>query len=159
MKEEMQKVFIKIQIAQQPIDILGEVPEEPERSELLTYGKFCKEADTYILEYDELDDYKNYCCTTRIELQEEAVKYKVTVIKEGKISTILPIEIGKSANCLYNTPYGSLNIGVWGEFVQASVCKDGGTIEFKYQLDINSMATSKNHIKITISKCTEGEKE
>ena len=33
---------------------------------------------------------------------------------------------------------------------------DGGTIEFKYQLDINSMATSKNHIKITISK---GEKE
>ena len=155
MKESVQKVFIKIQIAQKPVDILGEVPEEPERSELLTYGKFYKEADSYILEYDELDDYKNYYCTTRIELKEEN-KYKVTVIKEGKISTILPIEVGKSANCLYNTPYGSLDIGIWGEFVLASICEDGGTIEFKYQLDINSMATSKNHIKITISK---GEKE
>lgn len=155
MKESVQKVFIKIQIAQKPVDILGEVPEEPERSELLTYGKFYKEADSYILEYDELDDYKNYYCTTRLELKEEN-KYKVTVIKEGKISTILPIEVGKSANCLYNTPYGSLDIGIWGEFVRASICEDGGTIEFKYQLDINSMATSKNHIKITISK---GEKE
>lgn len=155
MKESVQKVFIKIQIAQKPIDILGEVPEEPERSELLTYGKFYKEADSYILEYDELDDYKNYYCTTRLELK-EGNKYKVTVIKEGKISTILPIEVGKSTNCLYNTPYGSLDIGIWGEFVLASICEDGGTIEFKYQLDINSMATSKNHIKITISK---GEKE
>ena len=43
MKESLQKVFIKIQIAQKSVDILGDVPEEPERSELLTYGKFYKE--------------------------------------------------------------------------------------------------------------------
>ncbi|MGN1039775.1 MAG: DUF1934 domain-containing protein [Oscillospiraceae bacterium] len=159
MKEKMQKVFIKVEISQRPIDILGKVAKEPECSEILTYGEFYKKAGVYILEYDELDDYKNYYCTTRIELKEEAGKYKVTVIKEGKISTILPIEVGKSADCLYNTPYGSLDIGIWGEVVQASICEDGGTIEFKYQLDVNSMATSKNHIKITISKYIEGEKK
>ena len=74
MKESVQKVFIKIQIAQKPVDILGEVPEEPERSELLTYGKFYKEADSYILEYDELDDYKNYYCTCLLYTSDAADK-------------------------------------------------------------------------------------
>ena len=60
MKEKMQKAFIKVEINQRPIVILGKVAKEPECSEILTYGEFCKKADTYILEYDELDDYKNY---------------------------------------------------------------------------------------------------
>ena len=84
MKEKMQKVFIKVEISQRPIDILGKVAKEPECSEILTYGEFYKKAGVYILEYDELDDYKNYYCTTRIELKEEAGKYKVTVIRRNR---------------------------------------------------------------------------
>ncbi len=74
----------------------------------------------------------------------------ITIERKGVLEHKLIVEKGKRHNCIYTTPYGNMNVGVFGVDVNNELNLSGGKLKMKYTLDINSGLISNNEIEISI---------
>ena len=72
------------------------------------------------------------------------------LVRTGSMTGILTVEKGRRHTCLYNTPYGTFMVGVYGEAVEVSLDETGGKIYLRYTLDVNSGMLSRNIMEISI---------
>ena len=77
-------------------------------------------------------------------------KTKAIMERSGEMSSRLIIEQGERNNCFYNTPHGSLMIGIFGESVKSSLSIFGGRVEMSYTIDSNLQTVSRNTVEITV---------
>ncbi len=112
--------------------------------EMTTRGTFEGYDFNYVVEYDEQYDELAGCHTIMTVKDGKCV----TIVRSGSYPSELTIERGKRHNCQYNTPYGSMLIGIVAQKVKSKV-KDGtGTLELKYTIDFYGGVASENSLKI-----------
>ncbi len=125
--------------------------EDPDRIELTTRGEYFIQADEFRLKYKESE-------LTGFEGSETRMRIKgsreVTITRSGEGgSMVLVLENGKRHQCLYQTPYGVLDLGVYTSVLESSLGEYGGDLHFRYTMDINSATTTENEIRISVKEC------
>ena len=88
-------------------------------------------------------------CTTVVTCVDGSL---VTVCRTGPFETELTIEQGRRHTTLYNTEYGSMLMGVYGESVESAMDETGGKLDFTYTIDISGDFVSRNHLQITVKE-------
>ena len=120
---------------------------DKEEFEVIARGNYTYEKDKQIISYiehgGELDG-----CKTVITAQSDCVE----TLRSGVYTMQLIAEKGKRHNCCYDTPYGSMVLGVFCKDVLNNLYEGGGEIVFSYTLDVNSAFLSENKVKISIKE-------
>lgn len=98
-------------------------------------------------EYDSRDPSVHY--RTTVKIYENGV---VTVMKGGEENHNLTLEKGKRHKCEYNTPYGSITLGIYTESVRIDLDDHGGELQVSYNIDIGSELASKNELTLIIKE-------
>ncbi|MDD2955277.1 MAG: DUF1934 domain-containing protein [Oscillospiraceae bacterium] len=125
--------------------------EEPDTVELTTVGRFYRRDGTYYISYDESEATGFEGSKTTLKVEGEG---KVTMLRRGGAnSSQLIIEKGARHQCLYDTEYGSLMLGISGSRIVSSLGDDGGELNFKYTLDINASMAVENEVIINVREC------
>jgi uncharacterized beta-barrel protein YwiB (DUF1934 family) len=122
------------------------VDGSPDTVELLTCGRFYRRNNSYWLSYDESETtgFEGHKTTLRIE------DGKVTMRRSGVSESQLVIQQGIRHQCLYDTGFGSITVGVNGRAVKSTLDDNGGTVDFSYSMDINTALTSENRVIIEV---------
>lgn len=119
-----------------------------EKAELTTVAEINGTADDYTIGYDEQSDELKGCHTVMRITNGECVY----VSRTGKYTTSLKMEKSKRNICCYNTPVGTISMGVTASRISSDF-RNGKLhkLDFTYTLDFDSALVSKNRIKITAS--------
>ncbi len=120
--------------------------EIPETYEITTEGILKKTPEGICIEYCEPDEeLGNSQSSILINTPEH-----ITMTRSGDYNARLDIEKGVRHNCIYETPYGSLMMGVFAKETEAVFDEYGGKIKMNYTIDINSEFLSENEIDISV---------
>lgn len=118
-----------------------------ESYEMTTRGTFDGDENDYIIEYDEQYDALKGCHTVMTVNERRCV----SIVRTGDFPSELIIERGKRHNCQYNTPYGSMLIGISAQKVRSDITDGIGTLELKYTIDFYGGVANETKMKITLS--------
>lgn len=133
------------------ISVVGKqtVDGESDTIEVITNGNFTDEDGVITITYPEYsDEDPNIKTDTTVVLSDN----KLTIERNGEMSSRLILEKGVRHQCLYDTPMGQLIIGVFTDQITSSFDEHGGDIRAAYQLDFNQNAVSYNEFHITIKE-------
>lgn len=95
-------------------------------------------------EYDEEDPRQAHTAVLKVE------PGKVTMIRQGS-ATRLILEEGKRHLCLYDTGFGSLTVGVFTSKLDVALGCEGGKMDIRYTLDIDSNLSSQNELTVKVT--------
>lgn len=77
---------------------------------------------------------------------------RLSMVRQGVFNTELLFEENKRYTSLYNTPYGTLDLGVYTKLAKLVCENEEKYIELCYTLDNMGEIISENYIKFTIKK-------
>lgn len=126
---------------------------ENDRVELFTTGNFYRTKDSWCVAYDESEATGFEGNRTIVELSDDL--RRVTMTRLGNTGSQLIIERGVRHQCTYDTGYGSLIIGVSGDYIHSTLDEQGGELGFGYSLDVNTSLASQNTVTITVRRAEE----
>lgn len=121
--------------------------ENREQTELISEGKYEKLPDGYKISYEESEATGYEGSTTALSVLDGK---KVIMERSGAVSSNLIVEMGKKHHCVYGTPYGDFMVGVNATSVISTLNDDGGKLDFKYVVDINSSYAGDFEISIEV---------
>lgn len=125
------------------------VYDDKTETELITRGKFSKKDNSFHILYEDSEATGFSGSVTEISVIENKI---ASIIRTGQTNSDLIIEPGKKHHCHYETPYGSMDIGIYTHSIKNALMDDGGDLYMKYTLDINSSYMSDNEIIMNIKK-------
>lgn len=144
------KVFVKIRglnIAEEIDDTEDSEVVQEDAIEVISVGKYAvvngKEYVKYEEVYEEFE--KKARCLIKIEND------KIEVSKKGAINSNLIFNKNEKTDTLYDTPYGSLSLGVVTKEMDIKRTDDTINIEIEYSLEYNYNKLSDNRICIEIT--------
>lgn len=123
--------------------------DEKTETELITRGKYRRENDSYYISYEDSEATGFSGSVTEISVTENKF---ASIIRTGSTHSDLVIEPGKKHHCHYETPFGSMDIGIYTHSIKNNLMDDGGNLYMKYTLDINTSYMSDNEIIMNIKK-------
>lgn len=123
------------------------VHSDSTETELLTKGFYSMKDDSFSISYEDSDATGFNGSVTEISVKSD--KY-ASVIRTGSSDSDLIIETGKKHHCQYQTPYGSMDIGIYTHYIKNNLDENGGRLHMKYTLDINSTYMSDNEIIVNV---------
>ena len=121
--------------------------EQKESTELLSRAVYEKTNSGYKLTYDESEATGYKGSTTTIELFDGK---KVVMSRSGSVSSNLIVELGKKHHCVYGTPYGDFMVGVNANYIHSDLGDNGGKLDFRYVIDVNSSYVGDFDISIEV---------
>ena len=126
---------------------------DPDTMELVTEG--CLEPDGddgYTLSYQEseLTGLEGTLTTFQVEPD------RVTLLRVGEFNSQMVFQEGRRHLAMYNTPYGSMTIGVNTRHLTAQVGESGGDIEIDYAIEIDHTVAGRNVFQIKIKEAAPG---
>lgn len=121
--------------------------EDKSKVELLSEGLLRMTDAGYEISYNETDATGFAGSTTKLTVVSDS---KVTMERTGAASSTLILEKGKKHHCHYGTPYGDLMVGVTTNSIKSTITENGGTLDFKYVLDINSSYVGDYEINLDV---------
>ena len=86
--------------------------------------------------------------TVRIQKDESAVQ----ITRTGGVESCLIVEKAKRNQCNYDTGFGNLLMGIYGRIIEMNIQEDNGSFTFGYDIDVNGAVTSKNTVKLAVSR-------
>ena len=121
--------------------------QDDDTIELVTEG--CLEPDGddgYTLSYQEseLTGLEGTLTTFQIE------RDRVTLLRVGEVNSQMVFEEGRRHLSMYDTPYGSMEVGVNARRVRASLNDGGGQIEINYAIEIDHAVAGENLFRISV---------
>lgn len=125
-----------------------EVDGEENVIEMVASGTLSITSEECVLEYDEKDE-DDTVFRTILSIDREGI---ATLQRDGPKANRMTIQRGQRHLCHYDTPFGVLNIGVFGEQVAHNLTDSGGEVYMRYTIDINSAMQSRNEVKITVKE-------
>ena len=118
----------------------------PDVIELVTQGQLHEEDGVLVLSYEEseLTGLEGTRTTLRIERE------RVTMLREGELNTQMIFEEGQRHLSLYETPYGTMSIGVrtWSLFIEMDA--SGGKVEMDYAVEVECSIAGRNTFRIQV---------
>ena len=127
---------------------VGGLAASDDKIEIISSGSMDVEGDLVTLTYQESADEDTVFTTTlTVDGNDRA-----QLTRSGPFAgTRMTIEKGRRHLCHYQTPYGSMMIGVFGEKIRSRISEnDGGQIDLCYTLDVNSEFHGRNEVSISV---------
>jgi len=119
------------------------IDDDKTQTELITDARYKKTDDSVIISYDDTSATGFEGSVTTIEVKDDC-SY-ATVMRKGQANSLMCLEPAKKHFCQYETPFGSMQIGVFTHKIYNSLSSEG-IIHMKYTIDINSAYVSDNEI-------------
>ncbi len=121
---------------------------ENERIELISEGIYEKTPDGYVMSYKETEATGFVGSKTTLTIHGSDF---VVMQRTGSANSHLILEKGQRHLCHYGTPYGNVVVGVTATDIRSELCESGGSLDFKYTIDVNSAHVGDYGINITVS--------
>lgn len=114
--------------------------------ELTTTGKLTRTAQGYHLSYQESALTGMEGTQTNIEIFPRSV----VLTRTGQVCSEMVFEQGVRHLSLYNTPYGSLEVGVAARKIHSTIGDRGGELEVNYSIDIDHRLAGENSFSLKV---------
>lgn len=136
----------KVMITVNGIQITADEPATD--MELVTEGEysFADGGGFFVYQESELTGMEG--TTTRFEFSPG----QAVIIREGTVSSRMEFAEGKPNLFLYNTPWGSMSMGINTHKIQSSLTEQGGSIEIDYTLTFERSELSRNRFSVKIKE-------
>lgn len=120
---------------------------ETDSVEVTTRGTLDGEGGDYVLNFDEIfaEDMQSH---TVLTVQHGNC---VSIVRSGDVMTELQLELGKRHICLYSTPYGDMNIGIYARTINSEMTSEGGRLDLEYTVDYNGTLTTRKQMVIEVN--------
>ena len=141
-KEDDLKNNVKIALVSKQFD-----GSDAEQVELFTEGVLKMHESGYELHYDETEATGYEGSVTKLRVSEEN---RVEMLRSGSTVASLVVELGRKHHCHYGTPYGDFMVGVTAKEIHSDITKAGGTLNFRYVIDVNSSYIGDFEIDINV---------
>ena len=105
--------------------------------EFVTEGRFVREADGYLLEYDESELSGTDGCTTRLIIKDDSV----TLLRSGDTGTHMFFSQGSVCESNISTPFGTLRLNVFALRVESKLNDHDGRLCLEYELNMGDLST------------------
>lgn len=116
--------------------------------EMMAEGDFSVEDGKFFIDYDETEATGMEGTKTTIEID----KNYVSLTREGAVDTTLLFIEGRQTSSYYDTPYGTMMMGINTEKVNADLTESGGTVDVKYSMSMNNLFSGTNTFQIRVRK-------
>lgn len=123
----------------------------PDEMELVTEGTLvCHGTDRYTISYEETELTGLEGTTTVLDIEGG----RVTLLRQGTLNSQMVFEEGRRHLSMYETPYGSLSIGVNTRRMRSTVGESGGDLEIDYAIEVDNLLAGRNLFKMNVRKDT-----
>lgn len=127
--------------------------EETEPVEVITAGDYYKKNDKHYVIYDEVMEGFEGTTKNIIKLQDDCVD----ITKRGVTNVHMVFEKNKKNMTCYQTPFGSLMIGISAKDIQIREQEDDIFVDLEYALELNYEHLADCTIKMSIQSKNSGE--
>ncbi len=125
----------------------------PEIIEMTVEGKLDFNGDDIVLFYD-ADSGEGQNISTTLTVKGNGAMPLVTLDREGEDIGRMTIQKGKRHMSLYQMGPCEFSMGIFGENVVCDLGQNGGKLNMKYTIDINSAFAGRNEVDITVKPAT-----
>ena len=115
--------------------------------ELVTAGRMIPHGtDGYVLSYEEsaLTGLEGTRTTLRVQPN------KVSMTRTGAVTSNMVFELGQKHTSLYNTPFGSMEIGISAKEIDNGLSENGGHLKIDYAIEIDHALAGRNLFDIRV---------
>ncbi|OJU18611.1 MAG: hypothetical protein BGN88_00545 [Clostridiales bacterium 43-6] len=123
--------------------------DEKDEVELTTVGSLSEKNGMQYITYHESEEIGLKDVKTVLKVDSDR---SVTLTRTGAMRSRLTIEKGQRHFCHYNTGYGEMMVGIFGESIRSTMTGKGGELYMSYTIDVNSELLSRNEIAITVKE-------
>jgi len=116
--------------------------------ELVTQGQLARRKGGYALTYQESELTGLEGTTTTIQVEGE----QVTLTRTGGFSAQMVFQEGRRHLSMYNTPYGTMAIGVNTRHLLAELDDRGGDIEVDYSIEVDHALAGRSVFQISVKE-------
>lgn len=148
-----EKVFIKVKGLQLVNDDDG---EEEDIIEVINVGRYKVVNGSEYVKYDEVYEDTESKSTNIIKISDRCVE----ITKKGVVTAHMSFVLGEKTMTFYDTPYGSIYLGIFAKDIQIERDEDNIKVAIDYSIDMNYEKVADSHVDIEISskgKITLGE--
>ena len=121
---------------------------EPDVTELVTSGTLREDDGGYTISYTETELTGLEGTTTRLRVEGP----RVTLLREGSVNSQMIFEVGRKHLSMYETPYGSLAVGVDTQRLHNTLGPAGGRLEISYAIEIDNLVAGKSLFEMDVKK-------
>ena len=112
---------------------LMETDDEQEQIEIVVPGQYYFRNGSHYLRYEEMLDDSAQTTVNYIKMSSEGVEIR----KQGQVNVHMVFEQGKKNKTFYNTPYGTLQMGIAATGLELKESEDDIQMKVDYALDMN----------------------
>ena len=116
--------------------------------EMMAQGDFSKEDGKFFIDYEETEATGMEGTSTSIEIDSDYV----SLTREGAVETTLLFIKGRQTTSYYETPYGTMMMGITTEKVDTKLDENGGTVDVSYSMSMNNLFSGTNTFQIQVRK-------
>ena len=120
--------------------------EDGEDIELVTGGRYGFEEKRAAFEYMESELTGMKGTKTRVSVEPD----EVLITRSGTVNMQMIFAEGRKHYFNYDTPYGSMTMGLATQSIKSELGRDGGRLEVNYLMDLDSAMTTRNKVEIEI---------
>ena len=131
------------------ISILGShtTPGDEEESfELITEGSFSRTKERAEISYNDSEATGFAGCRTKFIVEPQ----RITLTRDSWNGGDMVFDESEKQHFLYQTPFGSLAMGIDTEQVASTLDAKGGKLYIKYALDVDNVIISRNSFNISV---------
>lgn len=137
-----EKVFVKVKGLQ-----FANGQEEEDIIEVINVGRYRIINGNEYVKYDEVYEESTQKSTNTIKISEKCVE----ITKKGLVTAHMSFVEGEKTMTFYDTPYGSIYLGIFAQNIQIERDEDDIRISIDYSIDMNYEKVADSHIDIEIS--------
>lgn len=137
-----EKVFVKVKGLQ-----FANGQEEEDIIEVINVGRYRIINGSEYVKYDEVYEESTQKSTNTIKISEKCVE----ITKKGLVTAHMSFVEGEKTMTFYDTPYGSIYLGIFAQNIQIERDEDDIKISIDYSIDMNYEKVADSHIDIEIS--------
>ena len=112
---------------------LMETDDEQEPIEIVVPGQYYFRNGSHYLRYEEMLDDSAQTTVNYIKMSSEGVEIR----KQGQVNVHMVFEQGKKNKTFYNTPYGTLQMGIAATGLELKESKEDNQMKVDYAIDMN----------------------
>lgn len=116
--------------------------------EMMAEGDFVFEDGKYFIDYDETEATGMEGTSTTIEIDKDYV----SLTRAGAVETTLLFIRDRQTTSYYDTPYGTMMMGINTEDVNTQLTSDGGKVAVKYSMSMNNLFSGSNTFEIQVRR-------
>lgn len=116
-------------------------------TEFETVGRVGSIEGSVLIAYDEPEGMLAAGAKTTVRFCEPD---RVIIKRTGRQDSRIEVIKGARNSLFYDTPYGSLMLGIYGESVECGIDGNGGKLTVGYTVDSNLQHISRNKVEITV---------